>query len=173
MPDIRPYQQLVPQIAATAYVDEAATIIGDVVIASQVSIWPGVVLRGDQGSIHIDEQSNVQDGSVIHSTGGWSTTKIGARVTVGHKVILHGCIVEDDCLIGMGAILLDNCRIGRWSIVGAGALVTANTIIPEGSLVLGSPARAVRQITDAEKVKWIQHGCEEYIRLGEVYRKAP
>ena len=173
MPNIRPYQQFVPQIAPTAYVDEAATIIGDVLIGPQVSIWPGVVLRGDQGSIHIGEQSNVQDGSIVHCTGGWSTTKIGARVTVGHKVILHGCKVEDDCLIGMGAILLDNCHIGRWSVVGAGALVTANTIIPEGSLMLGSPARVVRRITDAEKVKWIQHGCEEYIRLGEAYHVAP
>ncbi len=170
MSNIRPFLEYHPKIHAQAYVDSSAVVIGDVSLAEEVSIWPLVVLRGDQGAIYIDAQSNIQDGSVVHATGGVSTTHIGKRVTVGHKVLLHGCRVEDDCLIGMGAILLDNCLIGSGSIVGAGALVTAGTIVPPGSLVLGSPARVVRPLREGEREKWIHHGCAEYLRLGEQYR---
>ena len=97
------------------------------------------VYYGDQGLIFIDDESNIQDGTIIHSTGGLSTTHVGKRCTIGHRVLLHGCTIEDDCLIGMGAIVLDNSIIGSGSIVGAGALVTANTTIPPNSLVLGMP----------------------------------
>jgi carbonic anhydrase/acetyltransferase-like protein (isoleucine patch superfamily) len=129
-----------------------------------------VVLRGDQGSIVVGEGSNLQDGTIAHATGGLSTTHVGARCTIGHRVLLHGCRVEDDCLIGMGAILLDNCVIGAGSIVGAGALVPKGKVIPPRSLVLGIPGKVIRAVTDAEFVEHIQHGYLEYQRLAEVYR---
>ena len=168
---IQPYREHVPVVAPDAFVHDTAVLIGDVTIAAEVSIWPGVVLRGDQGAICIGEQSNIQDGSVVHCTGGLSTTTIGPRVTVGHKVILHGCTVEADCLIGMGAILMDNCHVEPWCIVAAGALVTMGTRIPTRSLVAGTPGRVVRQLSDAELDAWIRHGCEEYLRLSAEYRE--
>ena len=171
MSNIRPFQDYIPQIEESAYIDQSAVVIGDVHIEANVSIWPLVVLRGDQGRIQIGAQSNIQDGSVVHTTGGISQVQVGKRVTVGHKVLLHGCIVEDDCLIGMGAILLDNCVIGTGSIVGAGALVTAGTIIPPGSMVLGAPARVVRSLREGEFEKWIVHGCAEYLKMGSEYKK--
>ena len=109
------------------------------------------------------KRSNIQDGTIIHSTGGLSTTHVGKRCTIGHRVLLHGCTIEDDCLIGMGAIILDNSTIGTGSIVGAGALVTANTVVPPNSLVLGMPAKVVKTITADEQAKWIGHGHEEYL----------
>jgi carbonic anhydrase/acetyltransferase-like protein (isoleucine patch superfamily) len=159
------YQGLHPRVDPSAFVHESAQLIGDVHIARDVSIWPGSVLRGDQGSIEIGEESNIQDLSVVHCTGGLSTTRVGARVTVGHRTILHGCIIEDDCLVGMGAILMDNCHIESWCIIGAGALVPAGRRIPSGSLVLGSPGRVVRAIRPEERDTWIRHGHQEYLRL--------
>src|SRR5688572_19129022 len=107
------YKQHVPDLHPEAYVHEDATLIGDVHVGAEASIWPGAVLRGDDGTIRIGARTSVQDGSVIHTTKGLSRTTVGERCTVGHNVILHGCTVEDECLIGMGAILLDNCVIGR------------------------------------------------------------
>ena len=170
MNNIRQYKDKIPQIAHSAYIDASAVVIGDVVIEEQVSIWPTVVLRGDQGKIVIGEESNIQDGSIAHATGGLSTVTIGKRCTVGHRALLHGCIVEDDCLIGMGAILLDNCHIGSWSIIGAGAVVTANTKIPEGSLVLGCPAKVVKILKPQERQTWIRHGHAEYLKLLKDYQ---
>jgi len=160
-----------PVVHPSAWVHERATVIGEVRLGALVSIWPGVVLRGDEGAIEIGDESNIQDNSVVHNTGGLSTTKVGARCTVGHKVILHGCIIEDDCLIGMGAIILDNTVIGAGSIVGAGALVTANKVIPPGSLVLGSPARVKRQLTDADR-EMIAGGHKAYVGLLKKYANA-
>ena len=165
MHNIRKHLSLEPQIHIETWIDPTAVVIGDVVLERQVSVWPTVVLRGDQGQIVIEEQSNLQDGTIAHATGGRSTVRVGARCTVGHKVLLHGCQVGSDCLIGMGAILLDNCVVGRWSVVGAGSLITANQQIPERSLVFGSPAKVVRQLSDAEIQKWIVHGKEEYLKL--------
>jgi carbonic anhydrase/acetyltransferase-like protein (isoleucine patch superfamily) len=168
---IESYRGHSPCIADDAFVHQTAVLIGEVSLASQVSIWPHVVLRGDQGAITIGAQSNVQDGSVVHCTGGLSTTRVGPRVTVGHNVVLHGCNVEADCLIGMGAILMDNCHIEPWCVIAAGALVPMGRRIPAGSLVAGSPGRVVRKLSDDELEKWIRHGCEEYLRLGTEYRK--
>ena len=165
MQNIRKHLQLEPRISDSAWVDSTAVVIGDVELGEKVSIWPMVVLRGDQGKISIGDESNIQDGTVVHSTGGVSTTTVGKRCTVGHRVILHGCLVQDDCLIGMGAILLDNCVVGAGSIIGAGALVTANTKIPPHSLVLGSPAKIVRTISRKEQEHWIEHGHAEYLKL--------
>jgi carbonic anhydrase/acetyltransferase-like protein (isoleucine patch superfamily) len=165
MQNIRKHLEHEPKIASSAWIDSTAVVIGEVVLGEKVSIWPTVVLRGDQGKIFVDDESNIQDGSIVHSTGGLSTTHIGKRCTVGHRVILHGCHVEDDCLIGMGSIILDNCHIGSGSIIGAGALVTANTRIPKNSMVLGCPAKVIRTISKKEQEHWIAHGHEEYLKL--------
>ncbi len=163
------YKEHTPRVDPAAYVHEDATLIGDVEVGPEASIWPGAVLRGDDGAIRIGARTSIQDGSVVHTTKGLSTTRVGDRVTVGHNVILHGCTVEDDCLIGMGAILLDNCVIGRGSLVGAGALVTQNKVIPPGSLVLGNPARIVRPCGEKER-GMIDHGWREYVERGGEYR---
>lgn len=164
------YQNLSPQLAASVWVHRSAVIIGDVQLADGVSVWPGVVLRGDQGAIVVGEGSNLQDGTIAHATGGISTTIVGARCTVGHRVLLHGCRVEDDCLIGMGAILLDNCVVGAGSIVGAGAVIPKGKIVPPRSLVLGIPGKVVRTVSDVEFEEHIRHGYLEYQRLAQVYR---
>jgi carbonic anhydrase/acetyltransferase-like protein (isoleucine patch superfamily) len=161
-----------PQIADTAWVHDSAVIIGDVTLEAEVSIWPLCVLRGDQGAISIGAQSNIQDGSVIHATGGVSTTRIGERVVVGHRVILHGCVVEDDVLVGMGAILLDNCHIGAESIIAAGAVVPMGKVIPPRSLVAGVPGRIVRSVTDEDVKKWIHHGTKTYLRLAREHQES-
>lgn len=151
-----------PEVHDTAWVHDGAWVIGEVRLGEQVSIWPTAVLRGDMGPIVVGDQSNIQDGTVCHNTGGWSETHIGKRVTVGHKVILHGCRVEDDCLIGMGAIVMDTVVVGAGSVVGAGALITAGKIIPPNSLVLGSPAKVVREVTQRER-QMITLGWQEYV----------
>ena len=165
MGNIRKHGTHSPKIHPAAWVDETAVVIGEVILAEKVSVWPTSVLRGDQGLIQIGAESNIQDGTIVHSTGGLSTTLVGERCTIGHRVLLHGCTIEDDCLIGMGAIVLDNAVIGRGSIVGAGALVTANSIIPPNSMVLGIPAKVVKTLTPEAQEKWIAHGHEEYIKL--------
>ena len=165
MSNIRNHLEYSPTIAESAWVDSTAVVIGEVELAEKVSIWPTVVLRGDQGKIFVGEESNIQDGTIIHSTGGLSTTNIGKRCTIGHRVILHGCTVEDDCLIGMGSIVLDNAHIGAGSIIGAGAVVTANAKIPPNSLVLGCPGKVIRTLSAEEQAHWIGHGHEEYLKL--------
>lgn len=160
-----------PSVDPAAWVHERACVIGQVTLAADVSIWPGATLRGDEGRIDIGQGSNIQDGSTIHMTGGLSHTVVGARVTVGHNVILHGCTIEDDCLIGMGAILLDNCVIGAGSYIGAGAMVTGDKVIPPGSFVLGSPAKVVRACGERE-AEWIAHAWAHYVELAQQYREA-
>ena len=126
-------------IDKTAYIHPSAQIMGDIEIGADSSIWPTAVLRGDMGKITIGNSTSIQDGTICHATSGLSETRVGNRCTVGHRVILHGCIIEDDCLIGMGSILLDNCVIGAGSFIGAGSLITVGMQIPPGSLVMGSP----------------------------------
>lgn len=159
---IQSFDGLTPVVPDTAWVHELACVIGDVRLGAGVSVWPGAVLRGDMGLIEIGENSNIQDGAICHDTGELSETRIGARVTIGHRAILHGCTVADDCLIGMGAIVMDNAVIGAESIIGAGALVTMDQVIPPGSLVLGSPARVVRKLSDKQR-SWIDHAWKVYL----------
>jgi carbonic anhydrase/acetyltransferase-like protein (isoleucine patch superfamily) len=169
---IEAFGDLVPRVHPEAWVHPSASLLADVQLGPRVSVWPGVVLRGDQGGIVIGADTNLQDLTVAHATGGISTVRIGARVTVGHRAILHGCVVEDDCLVGMGSILLDNCHVEPWCLIGAGTVVPPGMRIPTGSLVLGSPARVVRPLRDKDR-EGIRTGCRTYLELAAKYRDAP
>ena len=142
--------ELAPQFAAGAWAAPSADLIGDVRLGERASVWFGAVLRGDNTPLILGDETNFQDGSIGHSDAEFPLT-IGARVTIGHQAILHGCMVRDDCLIGMGARILNGAVIEPECIVGAGALVTEGKRFERGSLIVGSPARVVRQITDAER----------------------
>ena len=141
-----------PRIAATAYVAREATVLGDVVIGEQSSIWPGSVLRGDINSIVIGDRSNVQDGTIVHLSDDYGVV-VGNDVTIGHAAIIHACTIEDGCLIGMGSIVMDGAVIGRGSIVAAHALVTQRTTVPPGSLVMGSPAKVTRSLSTLQQTE--------------------
>ena len=141
---------LVPQLAAGAWAAPSADLIGEVRIGERASVWFGAVIRADNTPIIIGEDSNIQDGSVCHSDVGFPLT-IGARVTVGHQAILHGCTVADDCLVGMGAGILNGAVIEPECIIGAGALITEGKTFPAGSLIVGSPARVAREVTENER----------------------
>ncbi len=156
-----------PQIAASAYIAESADVIGAVEIAENASIWFHSVLRGDIEPICVGANSNIQDGSILHTMLG-SPVVVGDWVTVGHRAVLHGCTVESHCLIGMGAVVLNNVRVGEGSIVAAGALVLENTVIPPRSLYLGVPARFQRQLTDGDRV-FIDLHASEYLKYKERY----
>ena len=161
-----------PQVSSDVYVAETAAVIGQVTIGGGSSIWFGAVLRGDVMRIAIGEQTSIQDNAVVHVTGGVSGTIIGNRVTVGHGAIVHACTVGDDCIVGMGSVLLDRAVIGAHCIVGAGAVVTPGTVIPDGSLVVGSPARVKREVTAQERA-WIRESAAHYVALAAKYRDAP
>ena len=167
---IHDFEEHSPVIHPEAFVHPDATLIGQVELGARTSVWPGVVMRGDMGRIAIGDETSIQDGTICHLTEGWSETLIGNRVTVGHRVILHGCIVEDECLIGMGAILLDNVRIGKGSLIGAGALLTAGTEIPPGSVVMGAPGKVIRSAGERERAM-IDGGWPTYVDHAERYRK--
>lgn len=167
---IEAYGDLHPELHPEAWVHPGAHVLADVKLAARVNVWPTAVLRGDQGRVTIGEETNVQDGVVAHGTGGVSVVSVGARCTIGHRAILHGCVVEDDVLVGMGSILLDNCHVERWCVIGAGALVPGGMRIPSGSLVLGSPGRVVRTLREADRER-IRHGRDEYLKLMRGYLK--
>lgn len=155
-------------IHQTAYIHPAAFVCGDVTLGPRVSIWPTAVVRGDTAAITIGADSNVQDGTVIHVDHGVPTT-IGERVAIGHRAIVHGATVGDDCLIAMGAILLNHVVVGAGSVVGAGAVCAEGMQIPPGSVVLGVPARVVRQVTPEMRQR-IAKTVESYIALQERHR---
>lgn len=171
---IRTFRGHTPQIASNAYVDPQAVVIGDVAIGEDASIWPCAVLRGDYNSIRIGARTSVQDGCVFHIESGRYALTVGSNVTVGHRVILHGCTVENDCLVGMGSILLNGCKIGAGTIVAAGTLITERMEIPPGSLVMGAPGKVRRSVTDEERRR-IAVSAEHYVAfkndfLAENYR---
>lgn len=147
---LRPYRGTMPTVPATAYIDPSAQVIGDVVFGDASSVWMNVVIRGDVHWIRIGARSNVQDGTVIHVMRGTHPTRIGDDVTIGHGALIHGCTIEDRCLIGMGAIILNGATIGRDSIVAAGTLIVEDAQIPPRSLVMGSPGKVRRTLTDEE-----------------------
>ena len=166
---IKPYKDINPRIAPTAYIEESARIIGDVEIGEYSSVWCNAVLRGDVHYIRIGKRTNIQDNCVFHGTKGVYPVILGDDITVGHNVTLHGCIIKDRCLIGMGSIILDGVEIGEDSIIGAGALVTEKSIIPPRSLVMGLPGKVVRQLKDAE-VSRILQSAKNYIEYSEDYK---
>ena len=158
-----------PRIAATAWVADNAQVIGRVELADDASVWYGAVLRGDNDRITIGARSNVQDGSVLHADAGFPLT-LGADVTVGHQAMLHGCTVGDGSLIGIQAVVLNGATIGRRCLVGAGAVVTEGKEFPDGSLILGAPAKAVRSITP-EQVERLRFGALHYVENAERHRR--
>ena len=161
---LRPYRNIVPTVHPSAFVDESAQVIGDVVIEAESSVWMNVVVRGDVNYIRLGRRTNLQDGVIVHVNHEPSyPTVLGDRVTVGHGAILHGCLIEDRCLVGMGAILLNGSHIGSDSIVAAGTLVTARTVVPPRSLVMGNPGRVKRAVTEAELAS-ILEGSANYVQ---------
>jgi len=157
-----------PVIPESAYVAPEATVIGDVALGEQASVWPGAVLRGDINSIRVGDRSNVQDGTVVHLADD-CPAEIGRDVTIGHRAIVHACRVEDEGLIGMGATLLDGAVIGRRSIVGANALVTQGTVVPPGSLLLGMPAKVVRCLGEEEQLE-IAGWAKKYLLVAAAHK---
>lgn len=166
---ILPYKKFRPRIHATAFVAPGSHVIGDVTLGKGSSVWFGAVLRGDMGAIRVGEGSNIQDNCVLHGDHGKGAT-LGARVTMGHQATIHAAIVEDECLIGIGARILTGARIGAQTLVGAGALVLENTKIPPRSLVVGAPARVVRPLSQAE-VTFFAKQSRRYRAYAAEYRK--
>jgi carbonic anhydrase/acetyltransferase-like protein (isoleucine patch superfamily) len=173
--NVRPYLDHLPTLGERVYVDPAATVIGDVVLGDDVSIWPGCVVRGDVNFIRIGARTNIQDGTIVHVShdgpharlGGFATV-IGADVTIGHKAIIHACAIEDAVLIGMGAVLLDGAVVRKHGFVGAGALVSPGKVVGEAELWLGNPARKVRVLSDVE-IDGLHYSAQHYVRLKDQY----
>jgi len=161
---ISKFEDKFPVVHPTAFVAENATVIGDVEIGEESSIWFGSVVRGDVNYIRIGERTNIQDNCVIHVSGGTHPTVLGNEITVGHRVLLHGCTVDDRCLIGMGAILMDGVHVGEECLVGAGSLLTPGTIVPPRSLVIGSPARVKRELT-SDEIAFLDRSWRNYTEL--------
>ena len=160
---LRPHRGRMPRVHPTAYIDDSAQVIGDVEIGEDSSVWMVAVIRGDVHRIRIGRRSNVQDGTVVHVMRDTHATTVGDEVTIGHAAVIHGCTIEDRCLIGMGAILLNGAHVGRESIVAAGTLVVEGMVIPPRSLVMGSPGKLKRSLTDAE-VADIQAYADRYVQ---------
>lgn len=160
---LRPFRGRLPAVHPTAFVDETAQVIGDVTIGAESSVWMGSIVRGDVNAIRIGARTNVQDGAIIHVQSRTHPTVIGDDVTLGHAVRLHGCTIADRVLVGIGAILLNGVTIGEDSIVAAGSLVTEGTTIPPRSLVMGSPARVRRPLSDDE-LRMIATYAANYVR---------
>ncbi|HEY7791860.1 MAG TPA: gamma carbonic anhydrase family protein [Vicinamibacterales bacterium] len=147
---LRSYRSILPRVHPTAFVDQSAQVIGDVEIGEESSVWMCVVIRGDVHRIRIGRRSNVQDGTVVHVMKDTHATTIGDEVTIGHGAIVHGCTIEDLCLVGMGAVILNGAEIGRGSIVAAGTLIVEGAKIPPQSLVMGTPGKVRRTLGDAD-----------------------
>ncbi len=169
---IRAYRGVVPRIAASAYIDQSAQVIGDVVVGERSSIWPNVTARGDVNVIRIGDETNIQDNSVLHCDAGKFPLHIGNRVTVGHMVMLHGCTVEDECLIGIGAVVLNGAKIGKGSVIAAGALVPEGVEIPPMSMAMGVPAKVKRPVTDEERERF-RLNTDHYVEAARAYREEP
>ncbi len=169
-PDIRSYRGKRPQIAASAYIDPAAVIIGDVVIGEDSSVWPCTVIRGDVHHIRIGARTNIQDGCVLHVMRDEHALVLGDDVTIGHSVTLHGCTIESRCLVGMGAIILNGVHIGAGSIVAAGTLLLEGAKIPAGSLVVGHPGKVKRALTVIDQAT-IDAYAQRYVEYKNIYRE--
>ncbi len=167
---IRPLKGVTPTIPATCFVDDSAQVIGDVVLGEHASIWMNAVLRGDVHYIRIGRNTNIQDNSVLHGMLGQWPVVLGDDVTVGHNATLHGCVIEDRCLIGMGTIILNGARIGHDSILAAGTLISQGTIVEPGSLWMGAPGKFRRYLTEEEKASILTYRSH-YLDYKEQYLK--
>ena len=174
MTHIRAYRNIQPKLGANVYVDPAATVIGDVELGDDASVWPGAVLRGDVERIRIGARTNVQDGAVVHVTHdgpytpGGQPCIVGADVTIGHGAVIHACTIEDCCLIGMHATVLDGAVVKRHAFIGAGALVAPDKLVGEGELWIGNPARCVRRLSDTE-IEALRYSARHYVELKNDY----
>ena len=167
---IRSYRGALPKVADSAYIDASAQVIGDVIVGERSSVWPNATVRGDVNSIRIGEETNVQDNSVLHVDQGDFPLTLGNRVTVGHSVVLHGCTVGDDTLIGIGAIVLNGATIGPGSVIAAGAVVPEGMQIPAGSMVMGVPAKIRREVTVEEKERF-RVNAQHYVTARGIYKE--
>jgi gamma-carbonic anhydrase len=165
---LRPYRGRLPVVHPTAYVDESAQVIGDVEIGAESSVWMNAVVRGDVNTIRIGDRSNIQDGTVVHVMHDTHPTKIGDDVTVGHAAVVHGCTIGNRVLIGMGATILNGAAIGDDSIVAAGSLVTEGAVIPPRSLVMGSPGKVRRTLSDEDVASILEYAAN-YVRYKKDY----
>ena len=163
------FNNISPKLDKDSWFAPNSVLIGNVTLKKDANIWFNATLRGDVEPIIIGEGSNIQDGSVVHTDPGCPAT-IGKNVTVGHLVMLHGCIIEDDCLIGIGSTILNKAKIGKHSIIGANTLITENKIIPDNSLVVGSPGRVLRKVTD-EEIKAVLENGKHYVDFSKKYKK--
>ena len=176
--NLRPYLGKLPELGPRVYVDPAAAVIGDVVLAEDVSIWPMTVVRGDVNFVRIGARTNIQDGSVVHVShdgphsrlGGFATV-IGADCTIGHKAVIHACTIENEVLIGMGAIVMDGAVVKKHAFVGAGALVSPGKVVGEGELWMGNPAKFVRRLSE-EQIEGIRYSAQHYVRMKDRYLDA-
>ncbi|MDC7246554.1 MAG: gamma carbonic anhydrase family protein [Sphaerochaetaceae bacterium] len=166
---IQNYKEKSPAVDKSCFTDDSAIIIGDVHLSENCSVWPNATIRGDMAAIRIGKNSNIQDNCVVHVNSGMETV-IEDNVTVGHGAILHACTIESHVLIGMGAIVLDQAVIGEYSLVAAGALVPPRKVFPPRSMIMGNPAKVVRQLTDKE-VEDIEKNCSHYVSLAAEYRE--
>jgi carbonic anhydrase/acetyltransferase-like protein (isoleucine patch superfamily) len=167
---LRTYRGTSPKIAASAFVDASAQVIGQVTVGERSSIWPNVTARGDVNTIHIGDDSNIQDNSVLHCDAGLFPLHIGNRVTVGHLAMLHGCTIEDDCLIGIGAIVLNGAKIGKGSVIAAGAMVPEGAEVPPSSLAMGVPAKVKREVTPEERERFRLNALH-YVEAARIYKE--
>jgi carbonic anhydrase/acetyltransferase-like protein (isoleucine patch superfamily) len=158
----------VPRLHESAWVADSATVLGDVELEEDASVWFGAVLRGDTELLRVGRGSNVQDGSVLHADSGYPTT-IGENVTIGHMVMLHGCTIGDGSLVGIGSVILNGARIGRHCLVGARSLVTEGKSFPDGSLIMGSPAVVVRSLS-AEQIEGVRRSAAHYVANAKRFR---
>lgn len=174
-PVLRPYRGKLPELGQRVYIDPVASVIGDVVLGDDVSVWPFTVIRGDVNFIRIGARTNIQDGTVVHVShdgpharlGGFATV-IGEDVTIGHKAVIHACRIEDACLVGMGATVMDGAVVKKHGFVGAGALIAPGKTVGEGELWLGNPGRFVRKLSDAE-IEALYYSAQHYVRLKDEY----
>jgi len=169
---ILPFLDKMPNIHPSAYIADSADIIGDVIVGKESSVWFNCVVRGDVFYIRIGERTNVQDGTVIHVSNGRHATILEDHVSIGHNVTLHGCYVEQFCLIGIGSVVMDDVRVGERSLVAAGSLLTPGTKIPPRSLVMGSPAKVRRALRD-EEANNLDYYWKNYVELSRIYKAAP
>ncbi|WP_163996517.1 gamma carbonic anhydrase family protein [Pyxidicoccus caerfyrddinensis] len=166
---LRPFRGVTPRVDPSCFVEDSAQVVGDVELGEDSSVWFNAVLRGDVNPIRIGKRTNIQDLTMVHVTTELHATHVGDDVTVGHRVILHGCVVGNRVLVGMGAILMDGVEVGDECIIGAGALLTPGTKVPPGSLVVGSPGKVKRPITDEER-QFLLLSAQHYVQLAAEHR---